>query len=59
MKIKKKYRLIDIYAAFGKTSNSTCIPSNCLLIDLFQGDEIPGDNQYLNIFDLKIFPDII
>ena len=55
---KKKYRLIDIYAAFGKSSYSKNPSSNCLLIDLFNNNQIPDDNQYLNIFDLKILPDI-
>ena len=55
---QKKCHLIDIYAAFGKSSNSNNIPSNCLLLDLFHKNQIPDDNQYLNIFDSTIIPDI-
>lgn len=54
-----KYRLIDIYAAFGKNSNSTCVPLNCQLIDMFNRHKLSGDNEYLQIFDSKIIPDII
>ncbi|UJR18004.1 hypothetical protein I4U23_004905 [Adineta vaga] len=56
---QNKYRLIDLYAAFGKSSNSNNVPSNCLLIDLFQKQKIPGDDEYLEQFDSKIIPDII
>jgi histone deacetylase 6 len=57
--LSNKYRLIDIYAAFGKISKSTNIPSNVHLIDMYDQNRIPGDNEYINIFDSKILPDII
>jgi acetoin utilization deacetylase AcuC-like enzyme len=56
---QNKYRLIDIYAAFGKSSTSTNVSSNCYLIDLFDKNQIPGDYRYIETFDLKILPDII
>ncbi|CAF1302215.1 unnamed protein product [Adineta steineri] len=57
---KHKYRLIDIYAAFGKSSYSNNINcSNCKLIDLYKKNQIPGDKEYIEIFDNDIIPDII
>ncbi|CAF4327601.1 unnamed protein product [Rotaria sp. Silwood2] len=55
---QEKYRLIDMYAAFGKMSNSTSVPFNCHLIDLYDRNQLPGDDEYLKIFDFKILPDI-
>ncbi|CAF1084971.1 unnamed protein product, partial [Rotaria magnacalcarata] len=56
---KEKYRLIDIFAAFGKSSNSTSAPLNCHLIDMFNRNQLAGDDEYLNVFDKNILPDII
>ncbi|CAF1244213.1 unnamed protein product [Rotaria sp. Silwood1] len=56
---QQNYRLIDIYAAFGKTLTSTSVPSNCYLIDLFNRNRLPGDEEYLQTFDIKVLPDII
>ncbi|CAF1360802.1 unnamed protein product [Rotaria sordida] len=56
---QQKYRLIDIYAAFGKNSSSTNRSSNCYLIDLSQNDQLPRDEEYLETFDTKVLPDIV
>ncbi|CAF2954160.1 unnamed protein product [Rotaria sp. Silwood2] len=56
---QQKYRLIDIYAAFGKSSSSTNRSSNCYLIDLSQSNRLPGDEEYLQTFDIKVLPDIV
>ncbi|CAF3682114.1 unnamed protein product [Rotaria socialis] len=56
---KEKYRLIDIFAAFGKSSNSTSAPLNCHLIDMFNRKQLAGDDEYLSMFDKNILPDII
>ena len=54
----EKYRLIDLYAAFGSKSSTASTPSNCSLIDLFDKGRIPGDVEYLDVFDSKVLPDI-
>jgi acetoin utilization deacetylase AcuC-like enzyme len=56
---QKKYFLIDIYCAFGKTSATTPVPSNCHLIDLFDKNQLAGDDQYLKTFDFTVVPDIL
>jgi acetoin utilization deacetylase AcuC-like enzyme len=56
---QQKYRLIDIYAAFGKMSHLSNVPWNVYLIDMFDQNQIPGDEEYLKAFDLKILPNII
>ena len=56
---KNQYRLIDIYAAFGKISNLNDLQTNVHLIDMFKKNQIPGDEEYIKAFDLKLLPDII
>ncbi|CAF1034655.1 unnamed protein product [Adineta ricciae] len=55
----KKYHLIDIYAAFGKLSHPSVSSENCQLIDMYNRNQIPGDTEYLHIFDMKILPCIL
>ncbi|CAF2246138.1 unnamed protein product, partial [Rotaria magnacalcarata] len=40
-------------------SNSTGAPLNCHLIDMFNRNQLTGDDEYFNMFAKNILPDII